>query len=109
MRMKRAMGKIGLTAMFLLALAGSATAEEVTVTKSILACVTGEAYGKFSRDVQETGDERQALANAVLSHECRLFDAGTIFVIEKAQGPVLVLVRAKGGRDSFWTSRLLLH
>jgi hypothetical protein len=103
------MGKIYLAAAITLVFTGNAVAEEVTVTKSILACVTGEAYGKFSRDVQESGDERQALANAVFSHKCRLFDAGTVFVIEKGADPVLVRIRVKGGREMFWTSRLFLN
>jgi hypothetical protein len=104
-----AMAKIGLAVAILVAVANGAAAEDVTVTKSILACVTGEAYGKFSRDVQESGNARQALANAVLSHKCRLFDAGTMFVIEKTPDPVLVRVHVKGSREIFWTSRLFLN
>lgn len=109
MRGNRAIAKVGLAGLLLLSLVRGAAAEEVTTTTSTLACVTEEAYGKFSRDVQATGDERRTVADAVLSHACRLFDAGTIFVIEKARGPVIVRVRVKGGHDSFWTSRLLLR
>jgi hypothetical protein len=103
------MGKLGLAAAMVLALAGGAAAEEVTATKSILACVTEQAYGKFSQEAQEAGDDRAALANAIFSHKCHLFDAGTMFVIEKSDGPVLVRVRVKGRSETFWTSRLFLN
>jgi hypothetical protein len=103
------MGRIYLAAALLLALVGQAAAEEVTVSKSILGCAEQESYRKFTLQVQESGDPKQPLADAVFSHRCRLFDAGTTFVIEKSEGPVLVRVRVKGGHDLFWTSRLFLQ
>lgn len=103
------MGKIHLAAAILLIFAGAAAAKDVTISKSVLVCAEQESYRKFSRQVQELGDDKKPLADAVFSGRCRLFDAGTIFVIDKAEGQVLVQVHVKGSRNSFWTSRLFLQ
>lgn len=103
------MRKLALSAAILCVLAGTAAAEEVTASESVLVCADQRNYRNFTREVQESGNVKQALANAVLSHRCRTFGTGTVFVIEKAQGEVLVRVHVKGERDSYWTSRLLLR
>jgi hypothetical protein len=82
-----------------------AVGDRVTSPNIVLGCPEKDGFLKIIRQANETGADADEDARSL---GCHAFDAGTTFVVDEIQGPILIRLHVSGFA-SFWTSRSLLR